>query len=263
MIRRAVRPLRSILLCALLSALATTSASALDIATCNDQVGDGEVADLAADLDCGPSDFGITLGARSILRLNGFELHGRQGAAAVRCARRSCTIIGPGRIAAAETAIDLAADTLRLNIHNVELDGNDAGILGEQGPAISGGNSSVRASNLIVRNSTVVGVNTGSFAGQNVVLEGNADRGIWARIIRGRDFTVVGNGNHGLDARVRIAIENLQATGNAGAAVHCEGPITLRDSYLAGNSTLDLIAERARLKNTVCGTSNLGICVDD
>jgi hypothetical protein len=32
---------------------------------------------------------------------------------------------------------------------------------------------------------------------------------------------------------------------------------------LTGNSPLDLIAERARLKNTVCGTSNLGVCIDD
>jgi hypothetical protein len=262
MIRRAARPLRSILLCSLLMALAPTGASALDIATCNDQVGAGEIADLVADLACGPGDFGIALGPRAWLRLNGFELRGRQGAAAVRCTRTSCTVIGPGRITAAETAIDLE-DDVRLKVHNLELDGNDAGIIGEQGPAISGGNSSVRATGLIVRNSTVIGVNTGVFSGQSVVLEGNADRGIWARVIRGQDFTVIGNGNHGLDARGRIAIENLEATGNSGAGVHCEGPVRLRDSTLTGNSPLDLIAERVRLKNTVCGTSNLGVCIDD
>jgi hypothetical protein len=262
MIRRAARPLRPILLSALLAVLPATGASAVDVATCNDTIAEGEIADLVADLDCGPGDFGIALGARAMLRLNGFELRGRQGAAAVRCTHKRCTVIGPGRISAAETAIDLA-DDMRLKIHNVELDGNDAGILGEQGPGISGGNSVVRATNLVVRNSTVIGVNTGSFVGRGVVLEGNADRGLWGRNVRGRDFTVTGNGNHGIDARGRIAIENLQATGNAGAGAHSEGSLTLRDSTVTGNGTLDLVAVRARLKNTVCGTSNFGLCADD
>lgn len=262
MAHRLARPIRSILLAAVVTGLATTGANALDVVSCNDLIPDREIGDLVSDLDCGPAEFGITLGARSVLRLNGFELRGREGASAVHCTRTSCTVLGPGRITDAGTGIDLA-DNLRLRIHGVELDGNAAAILGEQGPMISGGNSSVRATDLTVRNSGAFGVITGNFVGRNVVLENNGDRGIWARIIRGRDFTVVGNGNHGLDARGRIAIENLQATGNAGSGVHCEGTVTLRDSALAGNTPLDLIAEKARLSDTTCGTSNLGVCADD
>ncbi len=238
------------------------TARAADVTSCNQVVGPSEVGDLVADLACGPGDYGVQLQHRAVLRLNGFRLTGRPGAQAVRCGLKRCAIEGPGTIAGAEVGVDIQ-DFSKLYVRDVVFDGNRVAIIGDQGPAYGGENSRVLATNVIIRNSTLLGMVAGLFRVDGLVLENNADRGAWVRSLRGRNVIATGNGLHGIDARQVISIKNLQATGNGGSGVHCDERVALRDSTVTGNVGLDIDALRGRLVNTACGTSSLGLCAND
>ena len=237
-------------------------AHAVDVTSCSQVVGESEVGDLVADVVCGPAEYGVQLQHRAVLRLNGFTLTGHPGAQAVRCGLKRCSVEGPGTIAGAEIGIDIQ-DFGKLFLRDVVFDGNRVAIIGDQGPAYGGENSRIVGTNITIRNSTLLGMVAGLFHVDGLVLENNADRGAWVRSLRGRNVVATGNGLHGIDARQVISIKNLQATGNGGSGVHCDARVALRDSTVTGNSGLDIDALRARLVNTTCGTSSVGLCAND
>src|SRR5262245_57792821 len=84
-------------------AFATAPAQALDIGSCGASIPDGEVGTLTADLVCTDPVPAITLGAGATLelaghRVQGLSADGQTSLTVLRCARKRCTIVGPGEI---------------------------------------------------------------------------------------------------------------------------------------------------------------------
>jgi len=261
---------------ACLFALSAGTAEAYDVTACGQEVPPGQVGNLVADLDC--SGFGaepaVRLGARTILRLNGFALTGSPSGAAVQVAEGATVAIdGPGEIRDA----GIGVFALR------------ARVITRSGLVVTGCGSGIDlpAGNVIATNVTVAdnagdGVRARAVDAVDVVADGNGSRGLAATTkMRLTRVSASGNGGAGIvGARVkasdltlndngmqgafvvggRLKADLVEATGNGGAGILGGslklGGSTVSDNCLGGFDHADLVTDkRPKLENVDCGTS--------
>jgi len=222
---------------------------AMDVTSCGQVVRDRDTGVLVGDLACtsAPGSFAVELGARATLQLDGHTISGDS----VNCPR-GCTILGPGDITGAYTAVL----------------GN-----GVRPMTLAGG--------LSIHDNLFGVVDGGSrLTLIDVDVSNNSENGLLvvARSVIGTNVTVNGNGGFGLHAQqARVRIDGLTATGNGWFGVEAKS-LRLFNSTVTGNEGgtpvnppfVDVAsARRPRLFNTVCDhsyggpTGTWGVCSGD
>ena len=172
--------------------VAPVMAFGVDIISCGQDIPRGAVADLRADLGCGPIGPGVLLGHRATLNLNGFSIagSGAGGNGGVSCSGRRCTINGPGEIRGFAVGIS----GIGLRITNLAVRSNT-----EAGVSILGG---VLGVSNVVANDNGIGIFVPGgrrLHGSGLEASDNAIAGIWASGARVKlsRLSATRNGTHG------------------------------------------------------------------
>ena len=247
---------------------------AVDVTSCGQYLRPGDVGTLQADIDCSGAPeqcsqanvdscggdpsctdagcAGIMLGNQATVVLNGHTLT----SGAVYCVGR-CTVVGPGTING--------------------IPANPGGILGRGAIRVSGG---------VAINGAEFGINSsfGKVTASDVTISNSTTDGISARFVRALNVQSSNNGRFGIISHTRISAQDVATNNNVGGILSlrglratdvvatgntefgvdvAQGGVVLRDSTLTGNGK-DIVTQRTpRLIDTLCGTSNRGVCSQD
>jgi hypothetical protein len=172
-------------------AVAPGVALGIDIDSCGQEVPRGAVAELRADLACGPSAAAVRLGGRATLNLNGFTIAGpgSAGNGGVSCGRR-CTVNGPGEI----RGFGVGISGINLRVTDVTVRFNS-----EAGVSIKGG--SLELSNVVANDNRIGILFTFGrrLLGRDVEANDNELAGVWTsgRRVRLVRLTAMRNGRFG------------------------------------------------------------------
>lgn len=229
---------RRVLETAIAALVATTAgppAFAVDVVACGQAVPRGEVAELRADLRCGPVGAAVALGTGAALNLNGFSLVGQDGSqnAGLLCVGpKGCTIEGPGEVRGFGAGLSGSG---RVRVRNVTFRHNRIGVTTK--------GAIVDFSNVIANeNETgIVAAGAGRLSASDVQVSNNRRAGIWVagtRRVRLSRVTAVGNGKLGgglylgTRGRGRVLIVDSTITGNDGLGQGYDVLTTLRNLRL-------------------------------
>ena len=193
-----------------LVAAAIGRSDAMDVTHCGQDVRDRDVGVLVGDLTCTASlgSFAVRLGNNATLDLAGHTISGD----GVFCPR-SCTILGPGDITGAYSAVYASGYGKMTLAGGLSLHDNIIGV--------SDGGARLTLVDVDVSNNSEHGflVLSRSVVGTNVVVTDNGGFGLFAQQARVRidGLTATGNAVFGVEGK-RVKLFNSTVTGNEGGA---------------------------------------------
>ena len=247
---------------------------AVDVTSCGQYLRPGDVGTLQADIDCSGAPeqcsqanvdscggdpsctdagcAGIMLGDRATVVLNGHTLT----SGVVYCVGK-CTVVGPGTIndIPANPGAIVGGRAIRVS-GGVAINGGEFGINSAFGK--------VTASDVTISNSTTDGISGRFVRALNVQSSGNGRCGIISYRRMSAQHVTTNNNVGGIDALRGLTATDVVATGNSEVGIdEAQGGAVLRDSTITGNGTDIESQGTPRLIDTVCGTSNRGVCSQD
>ncbi len=251
--------------------VAATCASAVDISSCGQALGEHEVGVLVADLSCPPATRGITMASGTTLDLNGHSIEAPDGWAIWCEAAARCTVIGNGAtIRNSRTGVYLQIRA-RLTMNDVQIQDCHVGV-GSEDWNNGGTGSHARLTEVTVTGSTGAALNVGRLFLEHVALTDNPGSGIYGVItnkVKAFDLTITGNayseacqinGCQGVRAGKFLA-RDVVITDNAGIGVNAR-LVRVHGGVISNNIRAlvrkDIVSSRApMLRDVACDRSVL------
>ena len=231
--------------------LLASLAHAVDVTSCGQEVRDGDVGVLQADLVCptdlvGPPYVGVQLDQDAVLQMNGHSITGQQ--LGVFCFR-DCTIVGPGEITGATSQAIGGGSGIHVTASDLDIHDN-------------GGIADVAGSRLTVTNVVArrngYGIRAQQLRATNLSIADNTGDAILVqKRFVGSDVTITGGGEGGVTALSGVRATRLAITGTPGVGLFSRGSVVLRDSSVTGSVYLGLDVLTRRLPRLL-GTSTCG-----
>ena len=220
--------------------LGVRTAFGADVTECGQAIGPGEVGVLRNHLHCARTPSwpfgakGVYLYSGATLVLNGFSIAGDESGVGVECGgpREGCAIEGPGEVRGFYAGVNCGG--CRLTVRDVAFQGNTNGIYIPL---------------------------SGKLFAERVVVNDNAEIGIWASRVRADGIEANRNGGAGVQANGRLRVRGLNATANGGPGVeggakrsHVKDSV-VTDNDAAGDGYDIRSTGPVRLTRTTCGRS--------